>query len=188
MFRSQKPRADEVIFSEEKFQKPLLINFFAWEKKLCLLLHGLPPKEELDPPHLHCIGESVTEKAVASIQMPKPAGGHWMRPSHSTPQRCTLGMKVWLGNAKQTCFQGIPICPALLGRTGTDPVAQCFCHCPTKPLTLCPEDRETRASGIQHLSRPTGGTGDLINLCLWSTCTASNERCKATTSPINYHH
>ena len=85
MFRSQKPRADEVIFSEEKFQKPLLINFFAWEKKLCLLLHGLPPQEELDPPRLHCIGESVTEKAVASIQMPKPAGGHWMRPSqHST--------------------------------------------------------------------------------------------------------
>lgn len=29
LFRSQKPRADEVIFSEEKFQKPLLINFFA---------------------------------------------------------------------------------------------------------------------------------------------------------------
>lgn len=118
MFRSQKPRADEVIFSEEKFQKPLLINFFAWEKKLCLLLHGLPPKEELDPPRLHCIGESVTQKAVASIQMPKPAGDHWMRPSHSTPQRCTLGMKVWLGNAKQTCFQGILICPASLAGQG----------------------------------------------------------------------
>ena len=60
--------------------------FFAWEKKLCLLLHGLPPKEELDLPRLHCIGESVTQKAVASIQMPKAAGDHWMRPSHSTPQ------------------------------------------------------------------------------------------------------
>ena len=36
MFRSQKPRADEVIFSEEKFQKPLLINFFAWEKKVAI--------------------------------------------------------------------------------------------------------------------------------------------------------
>ena len=98
LFRSQKPRADEVIFSEEKFQKPLLINIVARENNLFLPLRGFLSKEGLSPPYWHRTGESMTGKAVVSILIPKPAGGHWMGPSCSAPwrrpRRMALGLEI----------------------------------------------------------------------------------------------
>lgn len=115
--RSPKPRADEVIFSEEKFQKPLLINFFAWEKKLCFLLHGLTSRRNLKPSTFALICESVTEQSSNLHSDAKPAGGHWMRPSHSTPQRVHSGNDLaW--ECQTNMFQGkFPIAqPSLAGQ------------------------------------------------------------------------
>lgn len=128
LFRSQKPRADEVIFSEEKFQKPLLINFFARENNLFLSLRGFLPKEGLSPPCWHHTGESMTGKAVVSTLTPKPAGGHRMEPRCGAPRRRTHKMARGLGNTSPVCFQRTPtitprsespICPGFSGGHGS---------------------------------------------------------------------
>lgn len=150
LFRSQKPQADEVIFSEEKFQKPLLINFFAHENNLFLPLRGFLPKEGLSPPCWHRTGESMTRKAVVSILMPQPAGRHWLGPSCRTPQRRPLRMAPGLGNTEPVCFQKTPTItprsdsPSAQGfLAAMGQVAWCSPHCPTKPLTLWPDTGKT---------------------------------------------